>query len=233
LDDPYEIVLLFNGGSCDQTSTSQSNYFCQDFNGGPPTLDGVQAYAVVTTADAQVSVSSAVTVGQTFTLGTGDQTLLPGRLNVTIYDSEAKVTQLQNFIFDTSCTQGKFVLADQFGSMQFIEASNAEQGVVSLSAPMVYELEANIEFTIRAPEQVRLQTFTVLSSLDGSTFHNLTNQVYGFLVDSQTPRIVSIPFTLDLNARQRYTFVAEAISEGDPPSCAGSESFEFFAGIPS
>jgi hypothetical protein len=201
--------MLFNGGSCDQSFAAQ-NYYCQDFEGGPPILEGEEVFAVAT-ANGEVLTSSIVAVGESFTISTDDQnTLLPELLNITVYDNQSMENRLQSISFNTSCASPLFP-ADIFGSMQIVEFENQQQGLSTLFQTFDTQFEASIEVAIRATERARLEEFTAVASFG---VFNLTNRVNGDLVDSQTPAIIDFPFTIDLAYDQRYTMLISVTARG-------------------
>jgi len=233
---PFEMVFLFNGGDCEQSFNVQEasgKFFCEDFNGGPPTKRGEKAFIVVTALkDDTVYHNDWVVVGDLFTLFDEGNNFVADQL-ITIYGSD-NVTDPSNILqavqYHSSCSSNLF-LKDRFGATQLVIWVNEDQGTVSCFANQTFELDITVPIDI-VGGPATITSLTVASNVD-PFFFNLTDKVAGVEVDAGETLSVSIAIPIDLTQKQTYNLlvtIAALTSLGQ--QCRATDLVSFTAGYP-
>jgi hypothetical protein len=231
---PYSLTMLLNGGDCSQSFTPQlgqtDKYSCLDsVSGGVPTSPGSQVYVVVSALNdtSIIYTSEYVGVGSTFQVTDGVQKI-QAALNVTFYSSNllSAATQIQSLKFETTCSQNLF-LKDRFGAVELVGLVNQEQGVLSTTASVSFDVSATV------PSNLTESGITVTSFIAETSFgtFNFTDQFSGQSVAPGASIHASFNITLDLSISRRYA-VTSSISGLTPTGqiYQGAGSYEFAAG---
>lgn len=196
--------MLFNGGDCSQSFNTQEadKFSCQDFEGGPDTAEGSEAWVVVT-AKTDINIvyyRGPVTVGAIYRL---EDQQLPGTKfvadqTISVYSSKDETTSnlLQVVDYHSSCSQN-LDLKNRFGASQIVEWANEEQGLITCFSDISYDLRVNIPLT--------LEKLIIRTNFDGTK--NLTDQMYGTHVPAGAAIGVNFDVNIDLSQRVRYTFL--------------------------
>ena len=229
------MVFLFNGGDCDQSFNVQADkFFCNDFNGGPPTERGEKAYIVVTDIKEQgiIYYDDWATVGETFTLSDGGNNFQADQF-ITIYssdDTSDPANILQAIQYHSSCSSNLF-LKDRFGATQLVIWINEEQGVVSCFANQTFDLDITIPIDI-VGGPATITSLTVASNID-PFFFNLTDKVAGIEADAGDTLSVSIAVPIDLTAKQTYNLLVTVMALTQlGQTCRATDLVTFTAGYP-
>jgi hypothetical protein len=234
MEEVFKMAFRYNGGSCDQ---STSLLQCQDMNGGPPTVAGKIALVEVTDVHDETIhyFSFFVPVGGRFEMA-NNGTLLPSKVNVTIYSAPTSTagrpsfeTMLQTMILDTSCSQPTF-LTDKAGSLQLLSFDNSAQGHVSCLMDVGLRFHVMSGYTTYA-----LDALYGIANFEGRGVLNLTEIAVGSEVSSSIVAQFSTIVTIDLSLQKKYsiysvvngTTVSETSSEEH--SCSGTNFYNFTA----
>jgi hypothetical protein len=234
-----EMSFRYNGGDCSQSLNSQpsSLFECNDFNGGPPSEEGVVAWIeAFELGRRETYFSGFVPVGEVFTLFAEEK--ISANQNITVYDPKGETDRsnivrqentMQTIKYHSSCAWNLF-LNDIFGSVQLVEFVNEVQGRVTCFIKAILALDIQIPiFTTNGDNSVRLTSLEMLTNVFGII--DKTEEVNGFVVNGMVDEPIPIEITLDLTVRQSYTFfttiVGETVSGGD--ECNGDNFFEFVA----
>jgi hypothetical protein len=222
--------MLYNGGDCSQSYNIQDadKFGCTDFAGGPPTEDGVESYIVVTDLKGEGIVYHAanVPVGSVYYLNDNGERFVADQ-SIMIYDREGG-TLLQDVYYHSSCSQNLF-LKDRFGASQLVEWINEEQGLVSCFANASFDLAITIPFTITGSEL----TVTELFSITTFGVYNLTDEVYGTVLQPGATITADFQVTIDLATPRVYTFLTTIAGVTDlGVECRGVDFYNFTAGVP-
>jgi hypothetical protein len=236
----FEMSFRYNGGDCSQSRNSQalSGLFqCNNFNGGPPSKEGVVAWIeAFELGGGEIYFSGFVTVGEVFTLFAED-TFSPNQ-NITIYDSKGETDRdsvvrpenIMQTIRYHSAQETSFYLSNKFGSAQLVEFVNEYQGRVTCFITAILALDIMIPIFTNGDNSVRLTSLKILTNILGII--DKTEEVNGFVIDGMVDEPIPIEITLDLSVRQRsYTFsttiVGETVTGAD--ECNGDNFVEFAA----
>jgi hypothetical protein len=231
----------YNGGDCSQSFNIQprTQFECDDFNGGPPSEEGVVAYIqAFDLRGGDVYFEGFVPVGEIFTL-VADGTV-SANMNITMWDPKGETDPnlivsaaniMQTNKYHSSCSRNLF-LKDRFGSAQLVEFISDDQGLITCFINATLALDIQIPIFTNG-DSVRLTALTMLTNLLGII--DKTEEVNGVIVgNGEVYEPIPIEITLDLTVRQRYTFfttiVGETVSGG--AECNGNDFFEFVAGNP-
>jgi len=217
--------MLYNGGGCDQSFNIQDEgkFTCTDIGNGPPTVDGALSYIVVTDAkDKGITYhSDVVEVGTIYYLSDNGERFEADQL-IKIYD-ESQTNLLQDVQYHSSCSQNLF-LKDRFGASQLVEWFNEEQGLISCFANATFDLSVTIPLTIEGDSL----TVTSLISITSWGVFNLTDEVFGQVLQPGDTIEASFTVTLDLTSVQRYELLTEIIGFTDEGVICRGVSFYFF-----
>jgi hypothetical protein len=137
------VVMRYSGGDCSQSYTGAPDSFvqCLDFNGGPPSGAGEQAYILVVDMDDVDLVyhSASVTIGEDFVVdsfgrGIGAETM------ILVYSSSgmAREDLLQSTVFMSDCAQNDMAIGDNFASVQVAGFTTTTQGLITSSVDVRY-----------------------------------------------------------------------------------------------
>ena len=231
---PYEMIFLFNGGTCDQSFNVQGDeglFFCRDLNGGVPTTRGESAYIVVTDTSGEIVYhSDFVDVGSHFALSDGGNDFESNQI-ITIYDrndTSSPAFVLQSMQYHSSCSSNLF-LKDRFGAVQLIQWVNEEQGVISCFANQTFDLDITIPVDIEGGPAT-LTSLTVASNID-PFFFNLTDAVLGTELDAGETLSTSINVTIDLTFQLTYNLLFTVTGEtASGKVCRATDLASFTAG---
>jgi len=222
---PLQMGMLYNGGGCDQSFNIQDEgkFTCTDIGNGPPTVDGALSYIVVTDAkDKGITYhSDVVEVGTIYYLSDNGERFEADQL-IKIYD-ESQTNLLQDVQYHSSCSQNLF-LKDRFGASQLVEWFNEEQGLISCFANATFDLSVTIPLTIEGDSL----TVTSLISITSWGVFNLTDEVFGQVLQPGDTIEASFTVTLDLTSVQRYELLTEIIGFTDEGVICRGVSFYFF-----
>lgn len=226
LDRPTAITMLLKGGDCSQSDNIQREPLsCEDF-GTISDKPGQSYFILVQDAFGQGTVyfSGVVAVGEAYSLINGGQAF-DSDLLIQIFSSDQS-SKLQSVVFDASC-QSNFDLNSLFGGSQFVEFTNAEQGIVSCS--QIFSFELMISSAPGLDEVITLTTLTADTSFAG--FVDLSSQVAGMVLQPGGEIVVSLEGTIDLCLSQQYTvdFYVEGEDSGGNV-CLGEDSVSFVTG---
>ena len=232
-DRPTGATMLFNGGDCSQSDNRQFLKFtCVDL-GPVPIGEGEMAYIVVTDAKGKGIVyhQGFVAVGSPYYLSTPeDEERFEADQRIMIYRDENTDSGnlLQEVQYHSSCSSN-LELKNRFGASQLIEFMNELQGNVTCFASVDFDLDVVIPVEIEG-SSATLVTLTVLTNFAG--FLDLTDQVAGMEIPPGGSVSLSIPATLDLTQRIRYTILSQVTATANPSGqiCTGTDFNSFFAG---
>jgi hypothetical protein len=212
---------------------ARGQFFCNDFQGGPPTELGEQSYIVVTDLDGEVVYhSDYVEVGSLYTLTDGGNRFSSNQL-ITIYkdnNTEDPASLLQSVQYHSSCSSTLF-LKDRFGASQLVLWVNEDQGVISCFANQTFNLDITIPIDIEGGPAT-VQTLTVASNID-PFFFNLTDKVFGIEADAGEIIQTTIAIPIDLTQRRTYNLLITLTAlTTTGTECVASELTSFIAGYP-
>jgi hypothetical protein len=230
---PLMMGMLYNGGDCSQTFTPQvqepDKFSCTDIGAGPPTIDGEQSYIVVTAVKDPSVVYHAdfVEVGTIYYLSdNGERFVADQFIDIYSDSSMAEGTLLQAVQYHSSCSQNLF-LKDRFGASQLVEWYNEEQGLISCFANATFDLSVTIPIDIQGDTL----TLTSLVSITSWGVFNLTDDVFGQVVQPGDTIEASFTVTLDLTQVRTYELLTEIIGVTDQGvECRGVDFYSFTAG---
>ena len=233
---PFEMVFLYNGGDCDQSYNVQEaagKFFCEDFQGGPPTGRGEKSFIVVTALkDDIVYHSDWVEVGELFTLFDGGENFVADQI-ITVYNSDNTADPnniIQSVQYHSSCSQNLF-LKDRFGSVQLVIWVNEDQGTVSCFANQTFNLDITVPIELEGGPAT-VTSLTVASNVD-PFFFNLTDKVAGAVVDAGDTLEASIAIPIDLTVKQTYNLLITLTAlTADGRDCRATDLVSFTAGYP-
>lgn len=233
---PIEAKLFFIGGDCLQSGNRQDlNYTCDDFNGGPPTTEGSEAYIVVTDEDGAGPIlfeGIVPVLGEPFVLSNNGNLLGDlQRIQVWMTDQSTLLQEVRGASFTCS---DPLELFTRYGANQLVEYYNNEQGSISGFATFSFAVVLRLFLTIRvsvAGESVTLTNLTALTSFAGLL--DLTENVSNLTVDSKNPQDITLEGTVDGSTQKNYTLVYnfEGISNPDDSPCSGTDSTSFLFGV--
>jgi hypothetical protein len=231
---PRQMGMLFKGGSCNQSQTSQLSrpdwYECRDFGEGPPTVEGTASYIVITARydPSIVYHRGYVAVGDLYNLRDGGNLFVPDQ-NITIYSSDrtGPKTMLQTLVYHSSCTQNIFLM-EQFGASQLVEWTNDQQGLVTAFARLSFVVSVAIGGTADSP--VTLDSLISKASF-GPTF-NLSSRVSGFDLEPGSILQARIDATVDVSSRSRNSLLTTVTGKSDEATvddgiCRGVNFYSF------
>jgi hypothetical protein len=225
--------MLYNGGLCTQSDPNQQSgkFECEDFQGGPPTEDGIESYIVVTDAKGKdiTYFEGLVRVGENYRLNDGGE---PFEADQQIFIYTAAGPSMDNLLqavqYHSSCSQ-EFELKQRFGASQLVEFFNEEQGNVSCFAALEFDLDIMIPITIEG-EEICLETLTAITNFVGDL--DLSEQVAGVCVPPGGTVTVTLGATIDATTQQRYSVLATLTGFEQPSQqfCTGTDFISFVAG---
>jgi hypothetical protein len=238
---PFEMSFRYNGGDCSQSNNSQPVLFeCNDFNGGPPSEEGVVAYIQAFELEGgELYFRGLVPVGEAFRIEIW-QVLFEERtsanMNITIYDPKGETDRelivrpeniMQTIKYHSSCSR-TLSLNDKFGSAQLVEFVNEYQGRVTCFIKAILALDIQPPILTNG-DGVRLTSLKMLTNIFGVI--DKTENVNGIVINDVANETIPIEITLDLTVYQNYTFfttiVGETVTGGD--ECSGDNFFELVA----
>lgn len=230
-DRPFKMVFRYNGGNCNQSFNIQPDtlFQCEDFQGGPPTVEGEQSYIIVRDIKGLGIMyhSAFVPVAGEFTVADNGNTV-QANMNVTIYSSAdtSPANILQTLVYHSSCSRNLF-LKDRFGAVQLVIFVNEGQGVVTCFVNVTYALSIEV---MGEGDNAILKSLVSLTNADTL---NLTEQVRGVVVTPSSITTFTSEVALDLTVRQVYT-VFTTIQGVSPQgfTCRDSHFLSFVAGNP-
>jgi hypothetical protein len=233
---PFEMVFLYNGGDCSGSFNVQEadgKFFCTDFGAGPPTQRGEKSYIVVTALkDDTLYHSDWVEVGSLFTLTDGGNRFVADQL-ITIYSDENTADPaniLQSVQYHSSCSSNLF-LKDRFGAVQLVIWVNEEQGTVSCFANQTFDLDVTVPIDLQGGPAT-VQSLTVASNVD-PFFFNLTDKVFGLVVDAGDTLQTSLSIPIDLTQKRTYNLLITLTAlTTTGKECQATELTSFTAGYP-
>ena len=109
--------MLYAGGDCTLSANCQPDdkFFCEDFNGGPPSTFGEPAYIVATDRDEEeVYFEGFVNVGSSYIMD-NNMERFPADQTIKVYSDSDKTNLLQDVQYHSSCSQNLDLL-NRFGS---------------------------------------------------------------------------------------------------------------------
>jgi hypothetical protein len=223
-DRPLASTMLYNGGDCGQSDNTQEEdkFMCQDFQGGPPTMDGVESYIVVTDAKGKgiTYFEGIVRVGENYGLNNDMKPFEPDQ-SIMIFSGSDKADLLQAVRYHSSCSQD-MELKNRFGASQLVEFLNEEQGNVSCFATLEYGMDIQIPVTMNGNE-ICLETLTAITNFAGML--DLSDQVRDVCVPPGGTVTVTMEAPIDGTTQQRYSILA-TITGTEIPSerpCNGTD----------
>jgi hypothetical protein len=233
---PFEMVFLYNGGDCSGSFNVQEadgKFFCNDFGEGPPTQRGEKSYIVVTALKDDILYHSDwVEVGSLFTLTDGGNEFEADQL-ITIYSDENTADPaniLQSVQYHSSCSSNLF-LKDRFGAVQLVIWVNEEQGTVSCFANQTFDLDITVPIDLQGGPAT-VQSLTVASNVD-PFFFNLTDKVFGLVVDAGDTLQTSLSIPIDLTQKRTYNLLITLTAlTATGKECRATELTSFTAGYP-
>jgi hypothetical protein len=233
---PFEMVFLYNGGDCSNSFNIQEadgKFFCTDIGAGPPTQRGEKSYIVVTALkDDTLYHSDWVEVGSLFTLSDGGNRFVADQL-ITIYSDENTADPaniLQSVQYHSSCSSNLF-LKDRFGAVQLVIWVNEEQGTVSCFANQTFDLDVTVPIDLQGGPAT-VQSLTVASNVD-PFFFNLTDKVFGLVVDAGDTLQTSLSIPIDLTQKRTYNLLITLTAlTATGKECRATELTSFTAGYP-
>jgi hypothetical protein len=228
---PERIEMLYTGGKCNQSATSQLSrpdwFSCVDVGKGPPKKEGTASFIVVTAKNDPTIVyhRGYVAVGDTYELYDGGHLFVADQ-NITIYSSDevGPDTMLQTLVYHSSCTQNVF-MNDQFGASKLIGWQNDRQGAVSSTATFSFVLTVSVGTTAASPVTLEKLSSTLTygptMDIDFLETYNLTDQVEGFDLLQGHTLTATFDATLDITQRGMYGVLTTVAGEGkDGFDCA-------------
>jgi hypothetical protein len=228
---PNELTMRYNGGDCSQSFNIQpaSLFVCEDFQGGPPTEEGALSYILAVDVKGQniVYFEGFKAVGEEYTIRDGGNRV-DANMNISVYSTDVIdfANMIQTIVYHSSCSRNLF-LKDRFGSSQLVGFVNDLQGNVSCF------FNSNYDFTIVNSGDFGAEFVSLISSTNLGEF-NLTDQVLGASVAPGESFTLSLPISLDLTVRQRYTVLSTITgrTEGSGLICSDTDFLTFVAGNP-
>lgn len=233
---PFEMGFLYNGGGCSgswNVQEAEGKFFCNDFNGGPPTERGEKSFIVVTDLKGEtIFHSDYVLVGSIYTLYDGGEDFPADQL-ITIYQQNSTddpSSVLQSIQYHSSCSSNLF-LKDRFGASQLVLWVNEDQGVISCFANQTFNLDIAIPIDIEGgPATV---TGLTISSNVEPFFFNLTEKVAGIQADAGNIIQTTIAIPIDLTEKKTYSLLMTLTAvTAAGQSCIATELMRFDAGYP-
>ena len=233
---PNQLVMRYNGGTCEQSFNIQPTtlFQCFDFQGGPPDSEGAESYVVATDIKGQgiTYFEGFIRVGEELLLDDPDQSRVDANMNITVYASDDKsfANMLQTVVYHTSCSRNLF-LKDRYGSFQLVVFVNDLQGTVSCF------YNATFDFNIVNTGSFGAEFVSLISetNIGGGPF-NLTDQVLEqqAQVNPGDEFTLSLNINIDLTVRQRYTVLTTIVgrTEGTGVLCSDTDFLSFVAGNP-
>lgn len=228
---PMGATLLFNGGDCFQSDNQEIlNFTCNDFNGGPPTLEGEEVYIEVTDdgSNGNVLFQGPVRVNDLFLL-TNNGNLFADEQLISIFHPDG-ITPLQEIRCSLTCSSD-LELGNRFGSVQPVEFYNEEQDLVSLIATFSYvvTLKLYLAIVVRlAGESATLTELVAITNFAGE--FDLTELVQNQTIDLQHPiQQLALSGNVSSETQVNYTidYVFEGVSNPDGAFCNGTDTSWF------
>ena len=231
-DKPTELVMRYNGGNCSQSFNIQGVaglFACEDYQGGPPTNEGVQTYMVATDIRGLGInfFSGFVSVGQDISFR-NNGLILFSSMNVTIYSSDDRPREniLQTMIYHSSCSDNLF-LKDRFGSIQLVAFINDLQGVVSCY------VNSTFTFSITNEGEVDANLVRLISEMTPHGTLDLTGEVRDQIVTPGSSFVVTQPVQIDMTVRQSYSLDTTIVGRSPGGNiCENTDFLEFTVGTP-
>lgn len=233
---PQVITFRYLGGDCSQSDNLQprQKFFCEDSNGGPPTVPGTQSFITATPAGgSDLYFEGNVAVGDKYTLNE-DKTFdkLSADMTISIFSAQGG-SLLQTTNLHLSCSQPLF-LFDKFGSSQvtqWIETSGRIVSDTQTNVPtgtIVVQLDT-------APDikPVRLTEMQVITSAQDEPI-DYTSQVAGQVLEPGVAlELPGFAIDIELGQRVRYTFFTTIIGEtlDGTNQCNGNSFLECTVGF--
>jgi hypothetical protein len=223
--------MLFTGGDCSQSFNTQgSGFSCVDYQGGPPTEAGAEAWIQVTSYKGEGAEyhDDWVAVGDVYYLSDDDETFVTDQ-RISIYSSEDKTEEslLQVVQFSTACTSN-LALNDRFGASQVVEWENAQQGSVASTVNVSFTIGLDIPASTGAG--ITIDSVTVVTDYGGEAT-DLTLELGGTFLPSGSILPVSVPATIDVTEDTSFSFRIEIIgTDSNGNTCVGSGSYTFSTG---
>jgi len=227
---PIGATLLFIGGDCAQSDNQeQLNFTCNDFNGGPPTLEGEEVYIKVTDDGGfgNALFQGPVHVFEEFVL-TNNGTLFADEQLISIFYPDG-ITPLQEIRCSLTCSS-ELELGNRFGSVQPVEFYNEEQGPVALVVTFSYAvtLKLYLLVTYLAGESATLTDLVAITNFAGEI--DLTELVQNQTIDLQHPiQQLALSGNVSSETQVNYTidYVYEGVTNSDGAFCNGTDSTSF------
>jgi len=226
---PTRLTMRFKGGACAQSQNFQTEdlFECHDYNDGPPTETGDEAFIVVTNAQGGDITyhEGCVSVGDVFDI-TDEGNEVDERINVTIYSSEDKLlrTILQTVVYHSSCS-GKLFLKDTFGSVQLVEFENQSQSIVSCF------VDTFVAFTILNEGEADTTLVSLISESNVFETFDLTDKVHNKTLPSGENLVIQQPFQIDMTSQQEYVFNSTVVgASGSSFDCVYNDVLRFEVG---
>jgi uncharacterized repeat protein (TIGR01451 family) len=232
-DRPLAATMLYNGGLCTQSDPNQQSgkFECEDFQGGPPTMEGAESYIVVTDAKGKgiTYFEGIVGVGQNYRLyNEGERFEADQQIFIYTPAGPSMANLLQAVQYHSSCSQ-EFELLQRFGASQLVSFFNEEQGNVSTFEFLEFDLDIQIPITIEG-EEICLETLTAITNFVGDL--DLSDQVAGMCIPPGGTITVTLGATIDASMQQRYSVLATLTGFQQPSQqfCMGTDFISFVAG---
>jgi hypothetical protein len=227
---PQLLTMRYTGEDCSNGDNIQPEqlYFCEDYQGGPPTTEGATSYIIARDIKGlKTYFEGFVNVGDQYNLFDNGANLT-ANMNITIYSSEEQTaeTLLQTIVFHSSCSSNLF-LKDRYGASQVVSFENLGQGLVSCFANVTFAF--NIDNVAEGGNNAVLQTLTSQTNWAGTL--NLTEQVNGIVLGDGESQSFSETVVIDTTVRQRYTaFTTVTAASPQEFICSATDFLEFTAG---
>ena len=233
---PFEMGFLYNGGGCSQSYNAQEaagRFFCEDFDGGPPTEKGEKSYIVVTDLDGEtIYHDDWVGVGELFILFDRGHRFAADQI-ITIYRSDNIADSsniLQSMQYHSSCSQ-RLLLKDRFGASQLVLWVNEDQGTVSSFVNQTFNLDVAVPIELGGGPAT-VTSLTVASNID-PFFFNLNDMVAGTVLDEGHTLETLIAIPIDLTTRHTYNLlITLSAVTADGRDCRATELVSFTSGYP-
>jgi len=224
LPPPDSVVMLFNGGGCEQSdafATGQLVFSCDDFNGGPPVNFGDQAHILVED-NSTVYYDGVVLVGDlipSFSTNSG----LMQYVTISTPDNRTVLQQMQ---YHSSCLD----LGVRYGPLQLVGRTLIET-VGSGTGPATGSFSQEILVPITAfGDDVTLTNLIMQTNFAGLL--DLTDQVAGETASPGGNVVVTLEGFINTASRLSYrmNYTVEGIRNSDGKLCAGADLLTFDSG---
>lgn len=230
---PLVLGMRFNGGGCDQSQNEQGDkFYCEDFQGGPPTDSGSQSYIVASDANNQGTTffEGWVGVGGYFNVTAGypaSETSIDPDVYLNVYNSQDKTeTNLIQLVrLDGSCAS-PLNLGNAFGASQVVFWFNEAQGLITAFQSIIYDI------TVVSADSVPITLSSLVLDTSFAGTIDLSKSVEGDVLSSGDSIQVPIPTNIDVTVLQSYTFSTQVSgTTGGSDLCTGSNDQTYDIGI--